>query len=96
MGRCVGWRPAVVDQSALRRGKPEFGENTLVVGDGRRDMEIARDAKLRSVGVARSNNENELLEAGANYLIQDLDGLLNILAPGDDHRVFIPISQLPR
>ena len=89
----------------LRVPEAYFIENTLAVGDGPHDMEIARGAGLRAVGVARTlgnhpgsqnNNEQELRQAGANYLIYDLDGLLDILAPGINHAVFMPIAQLPR
>jgi phosphoglycolate phosphatase len=73
-----------------------FIENTLAVGDGPHDMEIARDAGLRAVGIARNHNERELRQAGANNLIDDLDGLLDILAPDINHATFIPIAQLPR
>ena len=82
-----------------------FIENTLAVGDSPHDMEIARSAKLRSVGVAgtpenhpgfQNDHEKELRDAGANYLINDLEGLLDILAPGQSHTVFNPIAQLPR
>jgi len=73
-----------------------FIENTLAVGDGPHDMEIAREAKVRAVGIARNNNEQELRQAGAHYLIYDLDGLLDILAPGQGHAVFMPIAQWSR
>jgi phosphoglycolate phosphatase len=70
-----------------------FTENTLMIGDGIHDMEIAQKAKLKSIGIARNKNEQELLKAGAYQLIHGLDELLIILTT-NNNRAFIPISQL--
>lgn len=70
-----------------------FTANTLMVGDGIHDMEIAQQAKLKAIGIARNGNEQELRNAGASLLIHDLNELLLILSTGV-HQSFIPISQL--
>jgi phosphoglycolate phosphatase-like HAD superfamily hydrolase len=68
-------------------------ENALYIGDGIHDMEIAKNANLKSIGIINNGNENELIKAGASYLISDLAELLSLLVMSDS-REYIPISQL--
>ena len=54
--------------------------DALVVGDMPVDILMARDASVRSVGVTYGNSSREeLLSAGADYVIDSISELLHIV-----------------
>lgn len=55
-------------------------EDAMVVGDTRYDIEMGRHAGVVTCGVTYGNgSRQELEDAGANYLINDLNELIDIL-----------------
>jgi HAD superfamily hydrolase (TIGR01549 family) len=80
---------AVVSRNLVRRVKPNvehlqmtlkllgvYGEETLLVGDGARDMECANELKVIAVGITTGvSSKQELATSGANYLVTSLTEL---------------------
>ena len=62
-------------------------ETTVMIGDTTFDMEMARNAGVKGIGVSRGYHKpEELYQAGAAIVIDDFDGLagvLNTLLEGD-------------
>jgi len=58
-------------------------KEALLVGDGTRDMECARELKVTAVGLSTGvSTQKELMNSGADYLITsiaDLPSLMNTL-----------------
>ena len=75
-----GARKACVIRDALRRAEVEDLSSAVMVGDRRHDVEGAREAGLRTVGVLYGYGGREELEkAGAAYIAADLDQLRALL-----------------
>jgi len=58
--------------SSLKINREEFAENALYIGDGPRDMEIARECGIFAVGITNTVKESVLREAGADAIITDI------------------------
>lgn len=56
----------------------DFCKNAFYVGDGTRDMEIAKEAGLFAIGITNTVTEEKLKAAGANAVIKRSDELLNL------------------
>ena len=55
-------------------------EEAIVVGDSKYDIEMGRNAGVKTCGVTYGNGtRQELEDAGANYLIDDFKALMDIL-----------------
>jgi len=86
-------------QEELRLSPVEFSTNSALIGDGRHDMEIARRAGIIAIGRITDNNANDLREAGATFLVNTLDQLVQILRaqPSNSNNfIFMPVSALRR
>jgi HAD superfamily hydrolase (TIGR01549 family) len=88
---------AVVSRDQVKRVKPNVehlqatlkmlgvsGEEAVLVGDGVRDMECARELKVIAVGMPTGvSSEEELTRSGANYLVTSLTELPKLIAHVD-------------
>lgn len=78
--KCADDGPGKPDPTILHHAIAEAGSapgDTLVVGDTVFDIQLARNAKVRSVGVTWGYHESEMLvDAGADLLINSFQELL--------------------
>jgi phosphoglycolate phosphatase len=85
---------AVVPRDLVKRVKPNAehlqvtlkalgvdGEETVLVGDGVRDMECAKELNVIAVGLPNGvSSKQELMTSGANYLVTSLTELPKLVA----------------
>ncbi len=71
---------AHIREFAKFTGSPltDFCKNAFYVGDGTRDMEIAKEAGLFASGITNTVTEEKLKAAGAKIVIKRSDELLNL------------------
>lgn len=69
----------------LRQAMAETGvrpQDTVMIGDARFDMLMARNARVMGVGVSWGyGDESELYEAGATYVARDFNELAELMVP---------------
>jgi phosphoglycolate phosphatase-like HAD superfamily hydrolase len=70
-----------VIKEKLRLSEGEMGEAHFI-GDGRADMQIARENGMRGIGVQGLFNHEQLKEAGAHDTVKDLLQLVRLLGQG--------------
>ena len=67
---------ALIEAMTLLEISPQ---RTLMVGDTRRDMQMARNARVTGIGVSYgSHHADELREAGALHVISEIQELLDL------------------
>jgi len=57
----------------------DFRKKVILIGDGKKDMEFAREYGITGIGRVGINDSKTLNRAGASYVINDLFGLIDIL-----------------
>jgi phosphoglycolate phosphatase len=63
-------------------------DDTIMIGDTSFDMEMARSAKVRGIGVTWGyHSAEEMMRAGAHAIVHDFGGLLGQLSPMRDAAV---------
>ena len=60
----------------------KYCEGTLYLGDGPRDMEIAKENGILAIGIATTVSKEKLIEAGADIVIDEIEELLAIIERG--------------
>lgn len=83
--QCADGNPSKPDPKMIRRAMAETGRTpseTILVGDSRYDMRMAKAAGVRAVGVAWGYNQPvELLTEGAMFIARDFEHLTEALVP---------------
>lgn len=68
--------PAMIEQAMADTGIPP--DRTIMIGDTSFDMEMARNAGVKSIGVTWGyHSQEEMIEAGALSIVSSFDRLLN-------------------
>ena len=84
-------------ESLIRRALPADHEEAWMVGDRKYDVEGARHAGVRSIGVGYGyGSEAELREAGCDAYAPDVESLIQMLCPGMSapHGTFLSMEGL--
>lgn len=72
-----------------------FIRDTVIVGDGEHDMEVAKQLGTVSIGVATSTTKKNLLIAGADYVVLSTPMMINILRDrSEPQRTFLSVKEL--
>ncbi len=83
--QCADENPSKPDPTMVHRAMAAVGRSrseTLVIGDSRYDMRMAKAAGVRAVGVGWGYNQGvELLAEGAVFVARDFEHLAELLIP---------------
>ncbi|NOX97295.1 MAG: HAD family hydrolase, partial [Nitrospirae bacterium] len=66
-------------RQVLNMNPTQFQIGSALIGDGKHDMTIAKDAGIVAIGRLTGNNADTLKRAGADYLVKDFNELACIL-----------------
>lgn len=84
-------------QHELSITKLDFRNNSVLVGDGPHDITIAKQARIKSISIANSENSVKFKDMGANIIIFNILELIDVLSKVEKgNRVYIPVSQLSK
>lgn len=71
--------PAMIEQAMADTGV--VNEHTIMIGDTSFDMEMARNAGVKSIGVTWGyHSSDELVDAGAGSIVSNFDSLISVIS----------------